>query len=105
MTFDSSLEWAGTYPPLGSTPNGSLTPPAWIAALNAAVSAGQIPNVPRTTLTNSIVTYPTGVDPTSPQICSGDGFCRIPGDIWDGVAGIYASNFDDGPAPVSALAI
>lgn len=69
-------------------------PPEWTAALNAAVAAGKIPNIPNSP-------YPPGVDPNGPQVCSAAVFCKIPGDIFDGPAGVYASSFDDGPYPAS----
>lgn len=87
-------EWASSFPTPGATPPNS--PPQWIAALNAAVAAGKIPNIPASP-------YPAGTDPSSPQICSGSAWCKIPGDIFDGPDGYYASSFDDGPYPASAL--
>jgi peptidoglycan/xylan/chitin deacetylase (PgdA/CDA1 family) len=85
-----SPEWASSFPTPGATPPNS--PPQWIAALNAAVAAGKIPNIPASP-------YPAGTDPSSPQICSGSAWCKIPGDIFDGPDGYYASSFDDGPYP------
>lgn len=87
--------WSSTFPPPGSTPNSNLTPPAWIAVLNAAVRAGKIPNIPTSP-------YPPGVDPNSPQVCSAAVWCKIPGDIFDGVDSVFASSFDDGPYPQTA---
>ena len=87
-----SLAWSSSYPPGGATP--TVTPPEWMAALNAAVSAGKIPNIPNSP-------YPPGVDPNGPQICSAAVFCKIPGDFFDGPDGVYASSFDDGPYPAS----
>lgn len=69
-------------------------------AFNNAVAAGKIPNIPPSTNPNAALpVYPDGLDPTSPEVCSGSYQCRIPGDIWDGPDGIYASSFDDGPLP------
>ena len=79
-------------------------PPAWVNALNSAVAAGKIPNVPMSNVTpgNSPV-YPNGSDPTSPDICSGTYQCPIPGDIWNASDGVFASSFDDGPTQVSCF--
>ena len=78
-------------------------PVAWVNALNAAVAAGKIPNVPMSSIntpgTNPV--YPNGLSPTSSQVCSATYGCRIPGDIWDAPNGVFASAFDDGPNPVS----
>jgi chitin deacetylase len=79
-------------------------PVAWVNALNAAVAAGKIPNIPMSNNTpghNPV--YPNGLSPTSPQICSGTYGCRISGDIWDAPNGVFASAFDDGPTPVSCF--
>ena len=80
-------------------------PQAWINALNFAVAAGKIPNVPMSNITTpgTNPVYPNGLSPTSPQVCSGTYGCRIPGDIWDAPAGVFASAFDDGPTPVSCF--
>ena len=77
-------------------------PVAWVNALNYAVAAGKIPNIPMSnyTLGNDPV-YPNGSDPTSPEICSGTYKCMIPGDIWNAPDGVFASAFDDGPTAVS----
>jgi chitin deacetylase len=78
-------------------------PQAWVNALNYAVAAGKIPNVPMSNIatpgTNPV--YPNGLSPASPQVCSGTYGCRITGDIWDAPDGVFASAFDDGPTPVS----
>ena len=80
-------------------------PQAWVNALNFAVAAGKIPNVPMSNITTpgTNPVYPNGLSPTSPQVCSGTYGCRIPGDIWDAPAGVFASAFDDGPTPVSCF--
>ncbi|KAF9568900.1 glycoside hydrolase/deacetylase [Agrocybe pediades] len=91
--------WAAAYPQ--STPDSKALPAAWVNALNAAVAAGTIPDIPIPTQTapNTNPIYPTGSDPNSPNICSGTYKCRIPGDIWDSPDGVFASSFDDGPSP------
>jgi chitin deacetylase len=68
--------------------------------LNAAVAAGQIPDIPVTTLNVNPI-YPNGLDPTDPSICSSTYDCRAPGDIWDAPDGVIAIGFDDGPSLVS----
>ena len=80
-------------------------PQAWVNALNSAVAAGKIPNVPLSNITTpgTNPVYPNGFNPTSPQVCSGTYGCRVPGDIWDAPNGVFASAFDDGPTPVSCF--
>ncbi|KAH8828943.1 carbohydrate esterase family 4 protein [Flagelloscypha sp. PMI_526] len=98
-------EWkAGFPPPLISTLTADqYTPlanlkPAWKAALEAAVKAGKIPNVPQTT--NG--TYPQGTNANDKSVCSAvNKVCRIDGDIWEGPDGTFASSFDDGPTPAT----
>lgn len=63
---------------------------------------GNIPDIPKTTLSPSGPTYPTGYDPTSSQVCSATyKACRMEGDIWDAPYGYMALGFDDGPWLVS----
>ncbi len=77
-------------------------PKAWTDFLETAITNGKIPNIPKTTLINGIPTYPNGIDPNSPEVCSGTPKqCRIGGDHWDAPAGEVALAFDDGPAAVS----
>ncbi|KAF8204977.1 chitin deacetylase [Pholiota molesta] len=93
-------EWSAGYP-MGA-PNTSTLPAEWVAALNAAIAAGKIPDVPQsknTPGTNPV--YPIGANPNGPTICSATYKCRIPGDIWDSPDGIFASSFDDGPSPLT----
>ncbi|KAF8972223.1 hypothetical protein BDZ97DRAFT_1752812 [Flammula alnicola] len=83
-----SPTWSSAYPV--SSPVASSLPVAWVNALNAAVAAGTIPNIPQTTMgANGAPTYPPGFDPTGPK--------SIPGDIWNAPDGVFASSFDDGP--------
>ena len=71
-------------------------PKFWVDKLNAAVAAKKIPDIPPS---NASI-YPPGVDPISAQVCSGTYKCIIPGDIWEGPDGVFASSFDDGPTLV-----
>ncbi|KDQ51252.1 carbohydrate esterase family 4 protein [Jaapia argillacea MUCL 33604] len=87
--------WSAGFPQ--STPDSSQLPTAWVNALNAAVAAGKIPNIPPTTLVNGSPTYPQGTNGGDPSVCSGTYGCRIPGDIWDAPTGVLATGFDDGP--------
>lgn len=76
-------------------------PQAWVDALNNAVTAGKIPNIPVSTSVNlENPTYPTGFDPYSATVCSSTYKCVTPGDIWDAPTGTIALSFDDGPLPV-----
>lgn len=98
--------WLVGFPSPGLTiPDPNALPAAWVNALDSALAAGKIPNISvssqNTPGTNPV--YPSGLDPTSPQVCSGTYKCKIPGDIWDAPDGIFASAFDDGPTPVSCL--
>jgi peptidoglycan/xylan/chitin deacetylase (PgdA/CDA1 family) len=77
-------------------------PKSWTDFLETAIKEGKIPNIPQTTLINGIPTYPTGVNPISPEVCSGALQCRIKGDHWDAPDGEVAIGFDDGPTDGSA---
>ncbi|KJA24474.1 carbohydrate esterase family 4 protein [Hypholoma sublateritium FD-334 SS-4] len=95
-----SPAWSAGYPT--GAPDTTNLPAAWVAALNAAVAAGKIPSIPPTTNTpGTNPVYPTGIDPSSPSVCSATYKCRIPGDIWDSPDGVFASSFDDGPSPLT----
>ena len=89
-----SPQWAKAYP--ADLPDTAKLPVAWTNALNAAVSAGKIPNIPPSTLVNGNPTYPKGYSATSARVCSGTYQCRIPGDIWDAPEGTIGCGFDDG---------
>ncbi|KAN0132610.1 carbohydrate esterase family 4 protein [Lactarius tabidus] len=98
-----SSTWAAAYP--ASTPNSSAMPQAWIDALNIAVQAGKIPNIPVSQQSNPSAgpTYGS-ISPTDPSICSGSYGCRIDGQIWDAPNGTIGISFDDGPlAPSDQL--
>ncbi|KAI0268179.1 hypothetical protein BC834DRAFT_821301 [Gloeopeniophorella convolvens] len=95
-----SPTWAAAYP--SSTPDANAMPQEWKDALNAAVQAGKIPNIPPTSdPNNGNPVYPQGFDPLSPQVCSATYKCRLTGDIWDAPDGVIGVSFDDGPLPVS----
>lgn len=94
-----SPQWLNGYP---ATADTSKLPQAWVDALETAVSAGKIPNIPQSRLgAGGITVYPNGLKPDSPQVCSGTYQCQIPGDIWSAPAGYLGCGFDDGPLPVS----
>ncbi|RXW25255.1 hypothetical protein EST38_g625 [Candolleomyces aberdarensis] len=96
-----SAEWAAPYP--RGVPDSSQLPQAWVAALNAAVAAGDIPDIPQTTNTpQTNPVYPAGVNPVSIEVCSATYKCRNPEDLWDAPDGVFASSFDDGPYPATA---
>ncbi|KAK7039655.1 carbohydrate esterase family 4 protein [Favolaschia claudopus] len=92
--------WAAGYPPgPPAAPDVSKLPAAWVAALNDAVSRKAIPDIPLSLNASDggNPTYPNGLDPNGPEICSATYKCRIDGDIWDGPAGTVGISFDDGP--------
>lgn len=100
--FFLSAAWSAGFPQ--SSPDPNALPPAWVNALNAAVAAGKIPDIPRSTNTPGVnPVYPSGVNPNGAEVCSATYKCRIPGDVWDAPNGVFASSFDDGPTPVSFL--
>lgn len=93
-----SPAWSSGFP-MG-VPNATQLPKAWVDALNAAVAAGKIPNIPvSSNKPNTNPVYPQGFDPNSAQVCSSTYKCRNPGDVWDAPVGVFASSFDDGPLP------
>ncbi|KAG6854784.1 hypothetical protein C0991_001211 [Blastosporella zonata] len=92
--------WAAAYPV--SSPDLNALPQEWVTALNAAVAAGKIPNIPQSSnLPGQNPVYPAGANPNGPEICSATYKCRIPGDIWDAPAGYFGTAFDDGPTTAS----
>ncbi|GLB34544.1 putative polysaccharide deacetylase [Lyophyllum shimeji] len=91
-----SPTWSSAYPV--TSPDVNQLPKEWVDALNAAVSAGKIPNIPQSSNTPGVSpVYPAGYDPNGQQVCSATYKCRIPGDIWDGPPGTFSISFDDGP--------
>ncbi|KAF8272073.1 hypothetical protein EI94DRAFT_1865105, partial [Lactarius quietus] len=92
--------WVAAYPSL--TPDSSAMPQSWKDALNIAVQAGKIPNIPLSTQSNPTANPTYGsLSPTDPSVCSGTYGCRIPGQIWDAPNGTIGISFDDGPLPPS----
>ena len=97
-----SSEWSAGFPSL--RPDVSKLPDEWVDALNQAVAGGKIPNisVAKVPSGNGGPTYPSGVNPGGPEVCSGSEKCKNPDDIWDAPDGVLAISFDDGPSLVSA---
>jgi chitin deacetylase len=97
--------WQNEYPqvPYGTPIDPSVMPKSWTDFLETAITERKIPNIPPTTLVKGTPTYPTGTDPISPDVCSGDLGCRINGDYWDAPNGEIAIGFDDGPTHVSGI--
>jgi len=92
--------WAAAYP--SWTPDSSVMPQSWIDALNNAVQAGTIPNIPvsHQSAPNTNPTYGS-LNPNGAEVCSGTYGCRIAGQIWDAPQGVMGIAFDDGPLPPS----
>src|SRR6266404_1772037 len=96
------IAWAAAYPV--STPDANAMPQAWEDALDAAVQAGKIPNIPPTSNPNNgSPVYPPDYDPYSSEVCSATYKCRIAGDVWEAPPGVIGISFDDGPLPVSVF--
>ncbi|KAI0347541.1 glycoside hydrolase/deacetylase [Trametopsis cervina] len=91
-------EWAAGFPT--GKPDPTTLPAEWVAALNAGIQSGQIPNFPPSTPTGGNPTY-GAADPLSAQICSTTYKCRKNNDTWDAPDGIVGISFDDGPLPTS----
>ncbi|KAI0053654.1 carbohydrate esterase family 4 protein, partial [Auriscalpium vulgare] len=95
-----SPAWSAAWPV--STPDSNAMPQAWKDALNNAVAAGKIPNIPVSSgPANASPVYPAGNDPNTLPVCSATYKCRLPGDVWDAPAGTVGISFDDGPLPTS----
>jgi len=95
-------EWSAGFPP--GDPDTASLPQAWVDALDEAVNADKIPDVPvSTSISGSDPVYPTGYDPMSPAVCSSTYRCITPGDLWDAPEGVIGLGFDDGPLPVRAI--
>ncbi|KAF8639775.1 hypothetical protein AX17_001035 [Amanita inopinata Kibby_2008] len=96
-----SPAWSSGFPK--SSLDMSQVPRRWIDALNAATTAGKIPNIPISTNTpGTNPVYPLGTNPNSQDICSATYKCQHVEDIWDAPDGVFASSFDDGPQPVTS---
>ncbi|KAF7301704.1 Chitin deacetylase [Mycena indigotica] len=95
-----SPTWSAAYPQ--GSPDPSKIPGEWRDALNAAVAAGKIPNIPQSSNTpGQNPTYPAGSNPNGDVVCSATYKCRNKNDIWDGPDGTIGISFDDGPQPVT----
>ncbi|KAI0743073.1 hypothetical protein C8Q80DRAFT_1273630 [Daedaleopsis nitida] len=102
-------EWSAGLPTWeddekGMPTDGKGYPQVWIDALNAAVKAGNIPDIPPSTLDpTGFPKYADGLDPNGPVVCSATYKCRSndSSEIWDAPDGVFASSFDDGPLPTS----
>ncbi|KAJ6476107.1 hypothetical protein C8R45DRAFT_1063370 [Mycena sanguinolenta] len=98
---DWSASFPAPWPTSGIDTNG--LPSSWVAALNTAVAAKTIPDIPVPTMgSDGNPAYPSGQDPTGSDICSGTYGCRVAGDIWDGPDGTVGISFDDGPSAGTA---
>ncbi|KAE8221881.1 hypothetical protein CF326_g8478 [Tilletia indica] len=87
-----------TYPQLDGKPLAAeLIKPEWKAALDAAVQAGKIPNIPVSSSPDGgTPTYPSGTDMS--KVCSwSTNQCQGPNDIFQAPDGVVGINFDDGP--------
>lgn len=89
------------YPDTFTVPDPSLLPAAWKKALNDAVSAGKIPNIPPSTLdADGNPSYPRGTDAKKIGSWTLDKYLG-PKDISQAPDGVWAIGFDDGPTDVS----
>jgi hypothetical protein len=77
-------------------------PQAWKDALNAAVQAGKIPNIPQPTPMSpgTVPVYPSGVNPAGPDVCSWSYGCLPNNTIYNAPQGVVGLAFDDGPLAV-----
>ncbi|KAF5361427.1 hypothetical protein D9758_006124 [Tetrapyrgos nigripes] len=83
-------EWLSKYP--AGLPDPAQMPSVWNDALNAAVAAGKIPNIP---VSSETLTYPDGHDSAGPKSAHRPpSFAQAPQDL-------YGLGFDDGPLPSS----
>ncbi|KAE8215750.1 hypothetical protein CF327_g993 [Tilletia walkeri] len=87
-----------TYPELdGNALTAKHLKPEWKAALDAAVKAGKIPNIPvSSSQDGGTPTYPSGTDMSN--VCNWSiNQCQGPNDIFKAPTGYVGVNFDDGP--------
>ncbi|KAK0542117.1 hypothetical protein OC845_006760, partial [Tilletia horrida] len=77
----------------------SSNKPEWTQALNQAVAAGKIPNIPPSKLNKQgVPTYPAGIpDPCNWSLTT----CQGKHDIYVAPDGYMGIQFDDGPTPAS----
>lgn len=98
-THANRTEWSAGFP--AASASTTNMPQAWTDALNKAVAAGKIPDIPLSTVVGQEnPVYPAGYDPYSPTVCSSTYKCVAAGDVWDAPPGVIALSFDDGPLPV-----
>ncbi|KAH9965851.1 hypothetical protein BC827DRAFT_1180395 [Russula dissimulans] len=97
-----SAAWTAQYPQ--GTPNSAAMPQAWTEALNAAVQAGKIPNipVPVPATPGAVPVYPQGTNPDDPSVCSWSYGCTPANVTINAPEGVMALSFDDGPLPTSS---
>ncbi|BGP13247.1 hypothetical protein JCM10213_004983 [Rhodosporidiobolus nylandii] len=87
---------ASAYPAAGVT--GPAPKAAWVATLEAAHSAGRIPNVSQAYMGDDNPAYPDGVDVGADGVCSWTlTGCLAPTDIFQAPNGSWGVSFDDGP--------
>ncbi|KAK0549286.1 hypothetical protein OC861_004484 [Tilletia horrida] len=89
---------SGTYPALNGQPlKESDCKPEWKAALDAAIKAGKIPDIPpSSSVDGGTPTYPSSV--VMKDVCNWSiDQCQGPNDIHSSPDGWAAVNFDDGP--------
>ncbi|XP_006460101.1 hypothetical protein AGABI2DRAFT_219773 [Agaricus bisporus var. bisporus H97] len=90
--------WSADFPE--STPDSSNLPKAWVDALDAAVTAGKIPNLPTSISSHGSEPEYPDLDPSGAEICSSTYKCmQNSTNIWNAPDGYFASSFDDGPQP------
>lgn len=94
-----SSEWYSGYPQ-GKADTSKL-PQEWVDALNDAVAAGKIPDIPVSTQVNGGNPTYGSLDPMSDEVCSTTYKCRKNDYIWDAPEGVWGAGFDDGPLPTS----
>jgi chitin deacetylase len=95
---------ASKYPAANVTPPQSSLPKDWVDALNAAVAAGKIPDIPTSTATSDGVSYASKKVGNSKATCSWTTIkCNGPDDITDAPDGEWTIAFDDGPTGASPL--
>lgn len=95
-----SPEWTAKYP-AGKLKVEDI-PQAWMDALNAAQSAGRIPDIPISSTSGSYVdANGTTLSPGREPVCSSAAQCKGDDQIYDVPDGTVALSFDDGPLPAS----
>ncbi|KAF7790822.1 hypothetical protein EIP86_001779 [Pleurotus ostreatoroseus] len=91
-----SSTWSAGFPE--STPDPSKLPKAWVDALNAAIAAGNIPDIPVSTPQDDGLPTYGGLKPDGPEVCSTTYQCyENPNVIINAPDGVVGISFDDGP--------